>query len=113
MAEDVTTTTEQPGQPGVQVVLDERDLKTSFCNSYRIYTTAEEVVLDFGFNMPNPNPQGGGPQLLFRVNDRVIMSYPNMKRLSISLTQLVRRLEQQFGEIPAQPGQARPPQQVK
>ena len=107
MSEETTTTTTQPGtegQAGVQVVLDEREMRTVFSNAYRIHTTAEEVVVDFGFNMANPNPQGGQQQLLFKVSDRVIMSYSNVKRLAASLQQLVRRYEQQFGELPAQPG---------
>ena len=100
-----TQTGGTPQQQGVQLLLDERDMRTSFANAYRIHHTAEEVVLDFGFNMANPNPQGGGQQqLLFKVNDRVIMSYPSVKRLTMSLQQLVRRYEQQFGEIPTQPG---------
>src|SRR5216110_113459 len=98
----------QPGQPGqqsVQLLLDEREMRTTFANAYRIHHTAEEVVLDFGFNMANPNPQGQGQQqLLFKVTERVIMSYPSVKRLTLSLQQLVRRYEQQFGEIPTQPG---------
>ena len=111
MAEESQTGTEQgvQGQQGqggqqVQLVLGEREMRTTFANAYRIHHTAEEVVLDFGFNMANPNPQGGQQQLLFKVNDRVIMSYPSVKRLTISLQQLVRRYEQQFGEIPTQPG---------
>ena len=93
---------------GVQLLLDERDMRTSFANAYRIHHTAEEVVLDFGFNMANPNPQQGGQQqLLFKVTERVIMSYPSVKRLTLSLQQLVRRYEQQFGEIPTQPGAPR------
>jgi hypothetical protein len=32
------------------------------------------------------------------------MTYSNAKRLAGSLTQLIRRFEQQFGEIPTQPG---------
>jgi hypothetical protein len=100
-----TQTGGQPQQQGVQLLLDERDMRTSFANAYRIHHTAEEVVLDFGFNMANPNPQGAGQQqLLFKVTERVIMSYPSVKRLTLSLQQLVRRYEQQFGEIPTQPG---------
>jgi len=100
----VTTTTTE-GQPGVQVLLDERELRTVYTNAYRIHTATEEVVVDLGFNMPNPNQQGGQAQLLFKVTDRVIMSYSNAKRLAMSLSQLVKRYEQQFGEIPTQPGQ--------
>ena len=106
MSEDATTSTPAPGgDQNVQVLLDERDLKTMYTNAYRIHTSLEEVVLDLGFNMPNPNPQGGSPSLLFKVTDRVIMSYSNAKRLTGSLTQLIKRYEQQFGEIPMQPGQ--------
>ena len=95
----------QGGQQSVQLLLDEREMRTSFANAYRIHHTAEEVVLDFGFNMANPNPQGQGQQqLLFKVTERVIMSYPSVKRLTLSLQQLVRRYAQQFGEIPTQPG---------
>jgi hypothetical protein len=107
MAEETTQqpgTEGQAGQAGVQVVLDEREMRTVFSNAYRIHTTAEEVVVDFGFNMANPNPQGQQQQLLFKVSDRVIMSYSNVKRLAASLQQLVRRYEQQFGELPSQPG---------
>jgi len=93
------------------VMLDERELRTIYSNAYRFHTTADEVIMDVGFNMPNPNPnpQGGGQQLLFKVTERIIMSYPNAKRLAGSLTQLVKRFEQQFGEIamPGQPQQRR------
>lgn len=89
--------------PGVQVMLDERDMKSVYANAYRIHTAAEEVIVDLGFNMPNPNPAAPGQQqMLFRVTDRVIMSYANAKRLSASLVQLVKRYEQQFGDIPTQ-----------
>jgi hypothetical protein len=102
MAEDQM---QQPGQEQLQLVLDEREMRTNFANAYRIHHTAEEVVLDFGFNMANPNPQGGQQQqLLFKVNERVIMSYPSVKRLTMSLQQLIKRYEQQFGEIATQPG---------
>jgi hypothetical protein len=104
MAEDV----QQPeGQPqGVQVLLDERELKTTYTNAYRIHTAPEEVVIDLGFNMANPNNQGQAQQqLLFKVTDRVILTYVNAKRLAMSLGQLIKRYEQQFGELPLQPGQ--------
>jgi len=101
MAEDSTEGTQQ----NVQVMLDERELRTLYSNAYRIHTAAEEVVVDLGFNMPNPNQQPNQQaSLLFKVTDRVIMSYPNAKRLAMSLGQLVKRYEQQFGEIPVQPG---------
>jgi hypothetical protein len=99
MAEEIQTP-----EGSVQLVVDERDMKSQFANGYRIYTTGEEVVVDFGFNMLNPNPANSQAQMLFKAGDRVIMSYPTIKRLSLSLAQLVRRYEDQFGPIPVQPG---------
>lgn len=104
MAEDTIAPGGEGQRESVHVMLDERDLKTSFANGYRIHTTAEEVVLDFGFNLLNPNPQGGQQQMLFKVSDRVILSYASLKRLTGSLNQLIMRYEQQFGQIPTQPG---------
>ena len=105
MAEDIQQPEGQ--QQGVQVLLDERELKTTYTNAYRIHTAPEEVVIDLGFNMANPNNQGQTQQqqLLFKVTDRVIMTYVNAKRLAMSLGQLIKRYEQQFGELPLTPGQ--------
>jgi hypothetical protein len=89
-----------PQGQSVQVMIDERELRTFFSNAYRIHTSAEEIIVDLGFNMPNPNPQGGQAQLLFKITDRAILSYTNANRLAMSLTQLINRYEQQFGEIP-------------
>jgi hypothetical protein len=80
-------------------------MKTVYANAYRIHTAEQEAVLDFGFNMPNPNAQGGQQQVLLKVTDRVVISYVTAKRLQLSLQQLVKRFEQQFGEIPVMPGQ--------
>jgi hypothetical protein len=108
MAEEM----EQAGQAGaagqqqVRVLVDERDMKTLYANAYRIHTAEQEAVIDFGFNMPNPNAQAGQQQqVLLKVTDRVVISYVTAKRLALSLQQLVKRFEQQFGEIPVMPGQ--------
>jgi hypothetical protein len=100
-------------QQQLQIFVDERDLRTVFCNFYQVHTTLEEVIIDVGYNMPNPRPvpqqagQAQQAQALLKVHDRVVMSYPTVKRLAASLTQLVKRYEQQFGEISTQPGQRR------
>jgi len=108
MAEDIVTQPEGQPTQNVQVLLDERELRTLYTNAYRIHTAPEEVVIDLGFNMANPNQQQQGQaQLLFKLTDRVVMSYTNAKRLAMSLVQLIKRYEQQFGELPLQPGQRR------
>lgn len=107
MQENNQSAGQAPDQ-NVQIMLDERDLRTVYSNAYRIHTAVGEVVLDLGFNMPNPNinanQQTEQAQLLFKVTDRVIMTYPNVKRLAMSLGQLIKRYEQQFGELQMQPG---------
>jgi Protein of unknown function (DUF3467) len=92
-------------QQNVQVLLDESALKTTYSNAYRLHQSMEEVIVDLGFNMVNPNPQTGQAQMLFKVTERVVMTYTNAKRLSMSLQQLIKRYEQQFGEIPVGQGQ--------
>lgn len=88
-----------PGGP--LVMLDEHDMRLTYVNAYRIHTTQEEVVMDLGFNMPDPNVSGAGaqPRMLFRVQDRVVLSYGNAKRLQAALATLVQRYEREFGEI--------------
>lgn len=104
MAEELPADAGQQQGQQVQVMLDDRDMRSLYTNAYRIHTAVEEVVMDLGFNMPNPNQQPGqAPSLLFKVTDRVIMSYSNAKRLAMSLGQLIKRYEQQFGEIPVNP----------
>ena len=106
MAEETEAAAPQAGQQQVQVLVDERDMKTIYANAYRIHTAEQEAVIDFGFNMPNPNAQAGQQQqVLLKVTDRVVISYVTAKRLALSLQQLVKRFEQQFGEIPVMPGQ--------
>ena len=57
----------QGTQQQVQVLVDERDMKTVYANAYRIHTAEQEAVVDFGFNMPNPNAQQGQQQVLLKV----------------------------------------------
>jgi hypothetical protein len=108
MAEEITqpATTAEGQQQNIQVFVDEREMKTTYANLPRIHQTAEEVFVDFGVQVAQPNQQGQ-PQIMLKVQDRVIMSYPTAKRLVNALGQLIKRYEQQFGEIPMQPGQRR------
>ena len=92
-----------PAGPATQEVtlrLDERNLKSSYANAFRTNATAEEVMLDFGLNLIVPPPrQGGQPEIMFQVNERIVMNYFQAKRLALTLGQIIRRHEEQFGEI--------------
>jgi|GEM_PF-3325441 len=87
-----------PAAAGTVVRVDESKLVVTYSNAYRIHTTAEETVIDFGFNMSDPN-DAKGASLLFSVTNRVVMTYPSTKRLQQSLGSLVKRYEDKFGEI--------------
>lgn len=96
---------EQTGQKQVRLRIDERNMRTSYANAFRTNGTAEEVMLDFGLNLmaPASQQQDGQkqqqPEIIFQVADRVILNYYSAKRLAITLSQLIRRHEDQFGEL--------------
>ena len=91
---------EQTGQQQVQLQIDERNMRTDYANAFRTHGTAEEVMLDFGINLvsPVPSPQNQ-PVIIFQITERVVMNYYSAKRLAITLSQLIRRHEEQFGEL--------------
>jgi len=93
---------EQTGQRQIRVGVDERNMLVSYANAFRTGPTAEEVILDFGLNLVNParsEQQQQQPDVIFQVNQRVILNYYTAKRLAITLSQLIRRHEEQFGEL--------------
>ena len=89
---------EQTGQQ-VRLRMDERNMTTSYANAFRTNGTAEEVMLDFGINLVAPGQDKESPEIVFQVNNRVILNYYSAKRLAITLSQLIRRHEDQFGEL--------------
>lgn len=91
---------QQTGQQQVRVRIDERNMTTSYANAFRTNGTAEEVMVDFGLNLVSPpGKEGDQAEIIFKVNDRVILNYYSAKRLALTLSQLLRRHEEQFGEL--------------
>ncbi|MCL5281876.1 MAG: DUF3467 domain-containing protein [Planctomycetes bacterium] len=91
---------DQTGHKQIRVRIDERNLQTSYVSGFRPTMTAEELILDFGLNLARPTGNQENPvELVFQANNRLIMSYFSAKRLAVALGQMVRRYEQQFGEI--------------
>ena len=89
------------GQQQIQLRIDESKMATTYANTIRTSTMPDELVMDFGMNMPMPS-QDGQPVLVFGVGSRVIMNWQAAKRLAISLGQAVRQYEEQNGEIKLQ-----------
>ena len=90
---------EQVGQQQVQLRIDESKMQSTYANAVRTNGTAEEILLDFGLNLVGqPGPQNQ-PQILFQLSQRIIMNYYSAKRLALTLGQLIRRHEEQFGQL--------------
>ena len=100
---------EQTGQRQVRLRIDERNMRSGYANAFRTNGTAEEVMLDFGLNVVSPatqrpaqegkQPAKTQPEIVFQVSERVILNYYSAKRLAITLSQLIRQHEDQFGEL--------------
>ena len=91
---------EQTGQQQVRLRLDETQMDTTYANAFRTNGTAEEVMLDFGLNILSPPAsKDAQAEIIFKINERVILNYYSAKRLAITLSQLIRRHEEQFGEL--------------
>lgn len=100
---------DQP-QQRVQIRVDESKMQTTYANTIRTATTQDELVLDFGLNIPQQQQgQNQDPVMVFGVNSRVVMNWGGAKRLLMSLNQAVSAYEERFGTIEI-PG-AQPPAQ--
>ena len=97
----------QGQQQQIQLRIDESKMQTTYANTIRTSTMPDEIVMDFGINMPMPSPDNQ-PTLVFGVGSRVVMNWSAAKRLAISLGQAVRQYEEQNGEIKLQGQQAGP-----
>lgn len=95
-------------QRQIQIRIDESKMETTYANTIRTSTTADEVVLDFGVNLPVQG-QDGQPTLHFNIGSRVIMNWAGAKRLAINLGQVVRQYEERAGEIQLNPRQGNAP----
>lgn len=92
-------------QQQVQLRIDESKMHTTYANTIRSSTTQDEVVLDFGINLPMQG-NDGQPVLNFSVGSRIVTNWAGAKRLAISMGQMVRQYEERNGEIQLQRGNA-------
>jgi hypothetical protein len=99
---------QQPQQQQVQLRIDESKMRTAYANTIRTSVTPEEVVLDFGINLPTPTPDNK-PMLVFDVASRIVLNWRGAKRLAASLVQVVQQYEAQNGTIDMGGQQQQPP----
>ncbi len=116
MSEDPTETpngsaapAEQPSTRRLRLEQDEQALARSYANAFRSFTSGEEVVVDFGFNLVRLDGQqraedGADGTVQLEWNQRTVLSYRTAKRLAIDLGRIIRDFERSNGEIPVQGG---------
>ncbi|MBL0926134.1 MAG: DUF3467 domain-containing protein [Phycisphaerales bacterium] len=93
----------EPQQQQIQIRVDESKMHTTYANTIRTSTTMDEVVLDFGLNIPQQMSPNEPPIMAFGVGARVVMNWAGAKRLAMSLGQAVQQYEQNVGEIDLNP----------
>ena len=96
----------------VRIRVDASEVKTTYVNAFQTHASGDEVVLELGFNRAVPSPSGGGDEPSaepLELGHRVILTYPTLKRLAVTASQVVRAYESEHGEIPLNPGETRQP----
>lgn len=88
----------QNNQQQVQIRIDESKMVSNYANTIRSATTPDEIVLDFGINLPAQG-QNQTPMMHFQIGQRVVMNWPTAKRLYASLQQALSAYEQAYGTI--------------
>ena len=93
-----------------QIRIDETKMNTSYANTIRTSTTPDEIILDFGLNLPVQMSPNEPITNMFSVGSRVVMNWAAAKRLIGSLEQAVGAYEQHYGEIQLTRQAQQPPQ---
>ncbi len=100
---DNTNTPPNAQQFGLRV--NDADMQTHYANAFRVHTTADEVMVDLGFNMvtvnraPNPDAKGPAGTVQLDWSQRSVLNYRTAKGLAIELGRIIRAYEDRFGEI--------------
>lgn len=94
-----------PQSQQVQIRLDESKMTTTYANTIRTTTTADEMILDFGLNLPVQANPDQGQTMIFSVGSRVVLNWVAAKRLALSLHQAVDAFEQHYGPVEVVPPQ--------
>lgn len=90
-------TPNQNQQQQVAIRIDETKMVTTYANTIRTTNTQDEVILDFGLNVPQQGPDGQ-QGIHFSIGSRVVLNWNGAKRLAMTLSELVRRYEQAVAE---------------
>jgi len=99
---------ENPPAQQVQLRFDDSKMTTTYANTIRSMTTGDEIVLDFGMNLPMQGPNNQ-PLVVVYLGSRIILNWVAAKRLAMQIGGAVRQYEERHGEIHLDPGRQAPP----
>ncbi len=103
---------DQTGQKRITVRIDESEMTSTYASGFRTSATAEEMMLDFGLNMVRVTGQEKSlNEIVFMAKNRIIMNYYTAKRLALGLGLIIRRYEEEFGELQLDAAKRRLPKQ--
>lgn len=89
----------------MNVRVNDQKMTTEYSNAFRTHAAADEVLIDFGFNLVqmNPNaqnqPEAPAGQMQLDWQHRIVLSYRTAKNLAVELGRVIQAYEKQFGEI--------------
>ncbi len=87
-------------QRQVKIGVDDRKMSVNYANFFRANAMADEVLVDFGITEANPAVgQQNQPDMIVRLNRRMVLNYYAAKRLALTLGDVIRRHEEQFGVL--------------
>ena len=90
------------GTGKVRLRIEDNNVPMRYANSFRTNVTPEDIIIDFGMNSvtkANRTGQGVEAEILFKINEKMVVNYYTAKRLAITLARLVKVYENRFGEL--------------
>ena len=88
----------------IQVHVSRERMTTAYANAFQPLPSADEIMLDFGLNHAIPKMSKPGEdnvkEMALDFNHRVVMNYSTAKKLAITLAQVLKDYEKNYGDIP-------------
>ncbi len=94
-----------PNRRQIGLRVNDTKMTTGYSNAFRTHAAADEVLVDFGFNLVQMNPNPGNQpdaqagQMQLEWQHRAVLNYRTAKNLAVELGRVIQAYEKQFGEI--------------
>ena len=91
MSESDAVPQEKEGAEQRRIQIRDAGVVTHYANFFTIMGGKEAILLSFGTQFSSPDT--------VQLEEKIVLSPPNAKRMAISLGQVIRRYESEHGEI--------------